>query len=84
MLYGVTCSVASAPAFLAWVVSSIASRVLLAPVVCEDADIAARLQHQETEVADFAMLEEFTEPYNDLLERQLRLILKRLTDPARS
>jgi uncharacterized membrane protein affecting hemolysin expression len=57
-------------------------RVLLAPVVCEDPDIAARLQHQETEVADFAMLEEFTEPYNDLLERQLRLILKRLTSPS--
>jgi hypothetical protein len=29
--------------------------------------------------ADFAMLEEFAEPYQDLLERQLRLILKRLT-----
>ena len=58
-------------------------RVLLAPVVCEDADIAGRLQHQETEVADFAMLEEFAEPYHDLLERQLRLILRRLTDPSR-
>jgi hypothetical protein len=28
---------------------------------------------------DFAMLEDFAEPYQDLLERQLRLILKRLT-----
>jgi uncharacterized membrane protein affecting hemolysin expression len=54
-------------------------RVLLAPVVCEDPDIATRLQHQATEVMDFAMLEEFAEPYQDLLERQLRLILKRLT-----
>ena len=54
-------------------------RVLLAPVVCEDPDIAARLQHEATEVMDFAMLEEFAEPYQDLLERQLRLILKRLT-----
>lgn len=54
-------------------------RVLLAPVVCEDPDIASRLQHQATEVMDFAMLEEFAEPYQDLLERQLRLILKRLT-----
>jgi len=53
-------------------------RVLLAPVVCEDPDIASRLQHQATEVMDFAMLEEFAEPYQDLLERQLRLILKRL------
>lgn len=54
-------------------------RVLLAPVVCEDPDIASRLQHLATEVMDFAMLEEFAEPYQDLLERQLRLILKRLT-----
>ena len=60
-------------------------RVLLAPVVCEDPDIASRLQHQATEVMDFAMLEEFAEPYQDLLERQLRLILKRLnaTNPRR-
>lgn len=58
-------------------------RVLLAPVVCEDPDITSRLQHQATEVMDFAMLEEFAEPYQDLLERQLRLILKRLTAPPR-
>ncbi len=58
-------------------------RVLLSPVVCEDPDVAARLQHQATEVMDFAMLEEFAEPYQNLLERQLRLILKRLADPAR-
>lgn len=56
-------------------------RVLLAPVVCEDPDVATRLQHQATEVMDFAMLEEFAEPYQDLLERQLQLILKRLADP---
>ena len=58
-------------------------RVLLAPVVCEDPDIAARLQFEATEVRDFAMLEEFAEPYQDLLERQLQLILKRLADPTR-
>lgn len=58
-------------------------RVMLSPVVCEDADVASRLQHAATEVMDFAMLEEFAEPYQDLLERQLRLILKRLTDPSR-
>ncbi len=58
-------------------------RVLLSPVVCEDPDVASRLQHEATEVMDFAMLEAFAEPYQDLLERQLRLILKRLTDPAR-
>lgn len=53
-------------------------RVLLSPIVCEDPDIASRLQHEATEVMDFAVLEEFAEPYQDLLERQLRLILKRL------
>ncbi|MDH4040124.1 MAG: hypothetical protein OEW92_01190 [Gammaproteobacteria bacterium] len=58
-------------------------RILLSPVVCEDPDIASRLQHEATEVMDFAMLEEFAEPYQDLLERQLRLILRRLLDPAR-
>jgi len=57
-------------------------RILLSPVVCEDPDVASRLQHQATEVMDFAMLEEFAEPYQDLLERQLRLILRRLLDPA--
>ena len=58
-------------------------RVLLSPVVCEDPDIATRLQYQATEVMDFAMLEEFAEPYQDLLERQLRLILKRLLDSGK-
>jgi uncharacterized membrane protein affecting hemolysin expression len=58
-------------------------RVLLSPVVCEDPDIASRVQHEATEVMDFAMLEEFAEPYQDLLERQLRLMLRRLLEPAR-
>ena len=58
-------------------------KILLSPVVCEDTDVAGRLQHQETEVSDYAMLEEFAGPYQDLLERQLRLILNRLSDPSR-
>ncbi|MCB1856521.1 MAG: hypothetical protein KDI05_16660 [Halieaceae bacterium] len=58
-------------------------RVLLSPSVCEDADIASRLEHQATEVEDFAMLESFADPYQDLLERQLRLIVKRLTASGR-
>jgi uncharacterized membrane protein affecting hemolysin expression len=57
--------------------------ILLSPAVCEDVDVAGRLQHRPTEVMDYAMIEEFAGPYQDLLERQLRLILKRLTDPAR-
>jgi hypothetical protein len=31
---------------------------------------------------DYAVIEEFAEPYQDLLERQLRLIMKKLTDPG--
>ncbi len=54
-------------------------KILLAPVICEDTDIAGRLQHEETELRDYAMLAEFEPPYNDLLERQFRLIWKRLT-----
>ncbi len=57
--------------------------ILLSPAVCEDTDIAGRLQHRPTEVMDYAVIEEFAGPYQDLLERQLRLILKRLTDPTR-
>ncbi|RLA44447.1 MAG: hypothetical protein DRQ97_11355 [Gammaproteobacteria bacterium] len=58
-------------------------KILLSPGICEDVDISGRLQQQLTEVGDYAMLEEFAGPYQDLLERQLRLILKRLTDPTR-
>jgi uncharacterized membrane protein affecting hemolysin expression len=57
--------------------------ILLSPSVCEDIDIAGRLQHGPTDVMDYAMIEEFAGPHQDLLERQLRLILKRLTDPGR-
>ncbi len=57
--------------------------ILLSPAACEDLDVAGRLQHRPTEVMDYAVIEEFAGPYQDLLERQLRLILKRLTDTAR-
>ncbi len=57
-------------------------KLLLSPTVREDTDIEGRLQLQATEVMDYWMLESFAGPYQDLLERQLRLILKRLMDPA--
>lgn len=57
-------------------------RLLMSPGVCHDMDIQGRLQQQATEVMDYAVLEEFAEPYQDLLERQLQLILKRLLQPA--
>ena len=58
--------------------------ILLSPAICEDIDISGRLQTRETDVSDYEMLEAFAGPYNDLLERQLRLILKRLADPSNS
>jgi hypothetical protein len=58
-------------------------KILLSPAVCEDTDISGRLQQQQTEVRDYAMVEAFAGPYQDLLERQLRLIMKRLADPTR-
>jgi hypothetical protein len=57
-------------------------KILLSPLVCEDVDVEGRLQTQATEVMDYAMLEEFEDTCRDLLERQLRLILKRLADPG--
>lgn len=57
-------------------------KILLSPIVCEDTDVSGRLQQQATEVMDYAMLEGFAGPYQDLLERQLQLILKRLLDPT--
>lgn len=57
--------------------------ILLSPAVCEDVDVSGRLQYRPTDVMDYAVIEEFAGPYQDLLERQLRLILKRLIDPAR-
>jgi hypothetical protein len=57
--------------------------ILISPAVCEDIDVSGRLQHRPTEVMDYSLIEEFAGTYQDLLERQLRLILKRLTEPAR-
>jgi hypothetical protein len=57
-------------------------KLLLSPAVCSDTDIEGRLQLVATEVMDYSMLESFAGPYQDLLERQLQLILKRLMDPA--
>lgn len=57
-------------------------KILLSPAVCEDTDVAGRIQQQATEVMDYTMVEGFAGPYDDLLERQLQLILKRLLNPA--
>ncbi|QFU77549.1 hypothetical protein EY643_18760 [Halioglobus maricola] len=57
-------------------------KILLSPAVCEDTDVAGRVQQQATEVMDYTMVEGFAGPYDDLLERQLQLILKRLLNPA--
>ena len=67
---------------LALVCASKPPELLLSPGACEDMDIASRLQVRPTDVGNYALIEEFAGTYQDLLERQLRLIMKRLTDPA--
>ncbi|MBA6413916.1 hypothetical protein H2508_12415 [Parahaliea sp. F7430] len=56
-------------------------RVMLSPGVCEDVDISGRLEQQPSELSDYAILDRFEGPYQDLLERQLQLILRRLSAP---
>ncbi|PLW84268.1 hypothetical protein CWI75_02705 [Kineobactrum sediminis] len=55
-------------------------RVMLSPTVCADIDVSSRLEQCPSELGDYAVLEEFLGPWDDLLERQLRLILRRMTD----
>ncbi|MEM1110730.1 MAG: hypothetical protein AAGI11_02370 [Pseudomonadota bacterium] len=56
-------------------------RVLISPAAAEDIDIAGRADLAPSELQNFSMLTAFEGPYDDLLERQLRLICKRLEDP---
>ncbi len=56
-------------------------QVMLSPGVCEDIDVSSRLEQRPSELGDYAILEEFLNPWDDLLERQLRLTLKRLGEP---
>lgn len=55
-------------------------RVMLSPAACEDIDVSSRVEHSPSELGGYAILEQFAGPWDDLLERQLRLILKRLRD----
>lgn len=64
------------------VCSSKPPKMLLSQTVCADTDVAGRVQQQLTEVMDYSVVESFAGPYDDLLERQLQLILKRLLNPA--
>jgi hypothetical protein len=50
--------------------------------ICASKPPKVLLSTLPTEVRDYAMLEAFAGSYQDLLERQLRLILKRLSDPT--
>jgi uncharacterized membrane protein affecting hemolysin expression len=58
-------------------------KILLSPTICEDTDVDGRLEQQATELHDYSMLVGFEGPYKDLLERQLRLIWKRLAEMSR-
>ncbi|MFV0477066.1 MAG: hypothetical protein ACK5ME_04425 [Parahaliea sp.] len=55
-------------------------RLMLSPGICEDVDVNGRLEHQPSELNDYAILDRFEGPYADLLERQLQLILRKISD----
>lgn len=55
-------------------------RVMLSPGICEDLDISSRLELGPSELRDYAILESFAGPYQDMLDRQLQLILRKLRD----
>jgi len=57
------------------------TEILMLPDVCEDLDVSGRLDFKKSRDADAARLTGFEGPYQDLLERQLRLIMRRLADP---
>ena len=57
--------------------------IVLAPISCEDVDVAGRLELRATELQDYQTLVAFEGPYKDLLERQLRLIWKRIAELSR-
>jgi len=52
--------------------------ILLSSAICEDIDVSARLQQVAFGNGEYRALQSFAGPYQDLLERQLRLTLKRL------
>ncbi|MCR9107045.1 MAG: hypothetical protein NXI15_17265 [Gammaproteobacteria bacterium] len=56
--------------------------LMLAHAVAQDIDVASRLSHQATDIGGYARVMEFASTYHDLLERQLRLIMRRLSDPT--
>jgi hypothetical protein len=57
-------------------------QILLSPAACDDDDVNGRLLLHPSELRDYSMLDSFAEPYHDLLERQLRLILRRISGSA--
>jgi len=52
--------------------------ILLSAEICQDMDVSARLQHVDFGSGEYRALQAFAGPYEDLLERQMRLTLKRL------
>ncbi len=65
--------------------SSAPPGLMLSQGVAEDIDVSSRLSHQPTAVGGYSgyvRVVEFASTYHDLLERQLRLIMRRLSDPT--
>ena len=57
-------------------------RILLSPAIADDVDINGRLEQRPGAWGDYSALGAFAGQYQDLLERQLRLILKRMQELA--
>ena len=55
-------------------------RILLAPAIADDVDINGRVEQRPEAWDSYSALGAFAGQYQDLLERQLRLILKRLQE----
>ncbi len=57
-------------------------KILLAADIGDDVDVSARLEQRAAAWGNYSALKSFAGQYQDLLERQLRLILKRLQEPV--
>ncbi len=60
--------------------SEAGDKILLSPAIADDVDINGRLEQRANAWGDYSALGAFAGQYQDLLERQLRLILKRLQE----
>lgn len=58
-------------------------QIILSAIASNDVDVSSRVQTSAIADSDYVAIDDFHGQYRDLLERQSRLILNRLTDPTR-